>query len=167
MRSSFGKVGGAARAQHLDRAIRLARHQIDDREPHRDLRARRALQAIVDLMLQQLGRLIEQVDRHQPVGELADHLVAAPADRRQIAEIVEQAERVDRRHRVALAAEKQRLECDRGLVLDAPRHLGMRIDDERGAHHLERVAIALLLGVEAPEQLQRLGLGLVAAPGQS
>ena len=45
----------------------------------------------------QLGGLIEQVDRDQPVGQPADHLVAAPADRGQVAEIVEQAERVDRR----------------------------------------------------------------------
>ena len=73
-------------------------------------------------MLQQLGRLVEQVDRHQPVGEPADHLVAAPADRRQVAEVVEQAERLDRRQAVALAAEEQRVERRRRLVLDAPRH---------------------------------------------
>jgi len=29
------------------------------------------------------GPVIEQIDRHQPVGEPPDHLVAAPADRRQ------------------------------------------------------------------------------------
>ena len=54
----IGKVARAARAQHLDRAIRLAAHQVNDR----DLRTRGTLQAIVDLMLQQLGSLIEQVD---------------------------------------------------------------------------------------------------------
>ena len=49
------------------------------------------LQAVVDLVLEQFGRLVEQVDRDQPVGEPADHLVAAAADRGQLADIVEQA----------------------------------------------------------------------------
>ncbi len=47
-------------------------HQIDHGEPRRHLRARRALQAVVDLVLQQLGALVEQIDRDQPLGELAD-----------------------------------------------------------------------------------------------
>ena len=104
MRSSFGKIGDARRSQRRQRPVGLAVHQIDHGQPRRDLRARRALQAVVDLVLQQLGRLIEQIDRDQPVGQPPDHLVAAPADRRQFAEIVEQAERLDRRQRVALPA---------------------------------------------------------------
>ena len=126
LRSSLAGRRCGSRAAAL-RAVGLAVHQIDHREAHRDLRARRALQAVVDLVLQQLGRLVEQVDRDQPVGELADHLVAAPADRRQVAEIVEQAERLDRRQRVALAAEEQRVERLRRLVLDAARHVRVRI----------------------------------------
>jgi hypothetical protein len=43
---------------------------------------------MVDLMLEQLRGLIEQVDRHEAVGQPADHLVAAPADRGQFAEIL-------------------------------------------------------------------------------
>ena len=147
-----------------ERPVGLAVHQVDDGEPGRDLRARGALQPMVDLVLQQLGGLVEQIDRDQPVGEPADHLVAAPADRRQLAEIVEQAERVDRRQRIALAGEEQGVEGLGRLVLDAPRHLGVRMRRERGAHDVEGVAIALLLGIEAREQLQRLDLGLVAAP---
>ena len=86
----------------VDGAIRLAVGEIDHREPRRDLRARRAFEALVDLVLQELGGLVEQVDRDQAVGEPADHLVAAPADRRQLAELVEHAERIDRRQVVAL-----------------------------------------------------------------
>ena len=56
---------------------------------------------MIDLILQQLGGLIEQIDRHQAVGKPADHLVAAGADRRELAEIVEQSQRIDRRHGVA------------------------------------------------------------------
>ncbi len=97
------EFGDARRAQRRQRPVRLAVHQIDHRKPGRDLRARGALQPMVDLVLQQLGRLVEQIDRDQPVGEPPDHLVAAPADRGQLAEIVEQAERIDRRQRIALA----------------------------------------------------------------
>jgi hypothetical protein len=92
-----GEVGGAGGAKHGLRLVRLVVHQIDHREPRRHLRARGALQAVVDLVLQKLGALVEQIDRDQPLGELADHLVAAPSDRGELAEIVEQAERIDRR----------------------------------------------------------------------
>ena len=88
---------GARLLQGGDRALRLAVHQIDDGQARRDLGARPALQAVVDLVLQQFGGLIEQVDRHQPVGEAADHLVAAESDRGEVAIVVEQAERLDRR----------------------------------------------------------------------
>jgi hypothetical protein len=77
--------------------------QVDHCEPRCDLRARGALQAVVDLMLQQLRRLVEQINRNQAVGEAADHFVAAPADRRQFAKVVEQAERFDRRQCIPLA----------------------------------------------------------------
>ena len=103
-----GEVGGAGGAQRRQRPVGLAVHQINDRKPRRDLRARGALQAVVDLILQQIGGLIEQVDRDQTVGEPADHLVAAAADRRQLAKVVEQRQRIDGRHRIALAGEEQR-----------------------------------------------------------
>ena len=117
----IGQIRGARGLQRRQRAIGLAVHQIDDREPGRDLGARGALQAVIDLVLEQFGGLVEQIDRHQPVGEPADHLVAAPPDRRQLAEIVEQAERLDRRQRVALAGQEQAVEGHRRLVLDLAR----------------------------------------------
>ena len=50
------------------------------RQIGRDLRLRHALEAVVDLVLEQVGRLRQQVDPHQPPRQVADHLVAlAPA----------------------------------------------------------------------------------------
>ena len=83
------EIGDPRRAKRRDRAVRLAVHQIDHRQPRRDLRARRALQPMIDLILQQFAGLIEQIDRDQAIGEAADHFVAAPADRRQFAIFVE------------------------------------------------------------------------------
>ena len=143
-----GEPLGAGRAQRGERAVGLAVHQVDDGEARGDLRARRALQAVVDLVLQQFGRLIEQIDRHQPVGELADHLVAAPADRRQLAVIVEQAERLDRRQRVAFAAQEQALEAHRRLVLDLAGEIAVGMRQHGRAHHMEGFAIAAVLGVK-------------------
>ena len=102
-----GEIGDAGRAKRGDGAIRLAVGQIDHREPRGDLRARGALQPLVDLVLQQFAGLVEQIDRDQPVRKTADHLVAAPADRRQFTILVEHPERIDRRKVVALRAEKE------------------------------------------------------------
>ena len=115
-------------------------------------------------MLEQLGRLVEQVDRDQPVGQPADHLVAAAPDRRQLAEIVEQRQCLDGRHGIAFAGEKQRIEGCRRLVLDAAGQIriGMRL--EGSAHDVESLAVAPFLGVEVRQQLQGLDLGFVAAP---
>ena len=160
-----GEVGGAGRAQHGLRLVRLVVHQIDHGKPRRHLGARGALQAVVDLVLQQLGALVEQIDGDEPLGELADHLVAAPADRGELAEIVEQAERVDRRQRVALAGEEQRVEGLGRLLLDVAGQRRGRIRAQRHAHDVERIAVVIGLGVEPRQRLQRLDLGLVAAPG--
>ena len=42
-----------------------------DREPAGDLGTGGALQPVIDLMLQQFGRLVEQIDPDQPVAEAA------------------------------------------------------------------------------------------------
>ena len=59
------QVAAARRAQRRLRLHRLVIEQIDHRKPGRDLGARRALQPVVDLMLQQRRRRIEQVDGHR------------------------------------------------------------------------------------------------------
>ena len=72
---------------------------------------------VVDLVLQQLGGLVEQVDRSETVGKTPDQLVAAAADRRQLAELVEHPERLDRRQLVALWSQKDLREQVRGQIL--------------------------------------------------
>jgi hypothetical protein len=59
---------------------------------------------VIDLVLQQFARLIEQIDADQPVRQPPDHLVTAAADRCQIAKLVEHRQRFDRRKLVALGA---------------------------------------------------------------
>ena len=108
--------------------------------------------------------MVEQVDRDQTIGHAPDHLVATPADRGELAVVVEQAERLDRGHRVDLAVEKQRVEHRGGIVLDPARGLGSRMRGESGAHDVEGVAITVFLGVKPLEELQRLDLGRIAAP---
>ena len=121
LRAQFaGEIGDAGGAQRGDREIGLAVGQIDHGELRRDLRARRAFEALVDLVLQELGGLVEQIDRHQPVRQPPDQFVAAPADRRQLAELVEHGERIDRRQVVALLAQKNLRKQRRRLVLCGP-----------------------------------------------
>ena len=50
-------------------------------QPDRHLRPRGALEPVIDLVLKKVGGLVEQIHRHQSIGEPADHLVAAAADR--------------------------------------------------------------------------------------
>ena len=106
-------------------------------KPGRHLRARGPLQTAIDLVLQQFGSLIEQIHGYQTVGEPPDHLVAAAADRRQLAKIVEQRERVDGRQAVAFAGEEQRLESRRRLILDAPGHVRIRMRRHGAAHDIK------------------------------
>ena len=50
-----GKIGDPGGAQRRDGAIRLAVGQVDHGEARRDLRARRALQPVIDLVLQEFA----------------------------------------------------------------------------------------------------------------
>ena len=59
---------------------------------------------MIDLVLKQLGRLVEQIDGDQPVRKPADHLVATPADWSELTKIVEQAKSFDRRQCLTLPA---------------------------------------------------------------
>ena len=80
-----GQVGDAGGSKRLDCPIRLAIGEIDHGKARRHLRARGAFEPLVDLVLEQFGGLIEQIDRDAAtVGQPADHFVAAPSDRRQL-----------------------------------------------------------------------------------
>ena len=127
--------------------------------------ARAALQAVIDLMLEQFGGLVEQIDRHKPVGEPADHFVAAPPDRRQFAILVEHPERLDRRKIVALRTEKELRKQRRRGVLTLPRYFGIGLQAGGGPCRRERFAVASDLGINPRQHLQRLHLEPVAAPG--
>ena len=112
------QIGHAGRFQDLQRTLGLSIEKVDNRKARCDLSAGSALQAMLNLMLQQLSGLIQQVDRYQPIRESPDHFITAPADRRQFAKIVKEAERLDRRKRVALPAEKKNVERRCGIILD-------------------------------------------------
>ncbi|CEG07422.1 hypothetical protein BN961_00812 [Afipia felis] len=119
---------------------------------------------MIDLILQKLARLIEQVDRHEAIREPADHLVTPTADRREVAILVEQAERLDRRQAVALVAQEQLREQRRCLILHLAGDFRIGPQPCRGHRRRERLGIAILFGIEMREHLQILNLGLVAAP---
>src|SRR3546814_6337998 len=58
-------------------------------------------------MLDQFRRTVQQIDRHQPVGQLADDLVALGTRRRQFAVVVIKRQRRQRRQRLGAAIEEQ------------------------------------------------------------
>ena len=144
--------------------IRLAAGQIDHGEARRDLRARRALQPFVDLVLQKFTGLVEQIDRDQPLGEPPDHFVAAPPDRRQFTILVEHPKRVDGGKVVALRAQKQLREQRRRRILGLPRWLGIWLQPGRGPCRRKRFAVAPGVGVHPRHDLQRPHLDRVATP---
>ena len=116
---------------------------------------RDAVEALVDLMIQKLFGRRQQVDRHQPFGQAADHLVAVAADRRQLDEIVEQGERLDGRHGVRLAAEEQVVERAAHVVLGVARELGAGKIDRRHAQHVQALAPMLFGEIERAELAER------------
>ena len=77
---------------------------MNDREAGSNLGTRCSLKAMIDLVLQQLCRLIEQVDGNEPVGKAPDHLVTSPPNRREFAKVIKQTERVDRGQTISLVA---------------------------------------------------------------
>jgi hypothetical protein len=54
-----GQICDARRLQGGKRPVRLAVHQVDDRQTRRDLCPRSTLEPIVDLVLEQFSRLVE------------------------------------------------------------------------------------------------------------
>ena len=160
-----GEVGDAGGAQRRDGAVRLAVGQVDHGQARGDLRARRALQPLVDLVLQEFGGLIEQVDRDQPVGQPADHLVAAPPDRRQFADI----------RRTSPSASTGGRSSPFGLRKSwansaAAASCACRDSSEFGCSRVavraaaSDFAVAAGLGIDLRHHLQRLHLERVAAP---
>ena len=82
------------RADRVQRRLRLLVHQIDHGQPRCDLRPRHAVEALGDLVFEQVGGRPQKVDRDQAVGHAPDHLVAVRTDRRQVDEVVEDGQRL-------------------------------------------------------------------------
>ena len=70
------QIGYARTAERRYRAVGLPIGEIHHRQSRRDLCTSRAFQALINLVLQKLGGLIEQVDPHQPIGEPAETTAA-------------------------------------------------------------------------------------------
>ena len=102
--------GGARGPDRLQRILRPVVHQVDHRQVGRHLAPRHPVEPVVHLVLQQLGGLVEQVHVHQPARHAPDHLVPVGADRRQLAEVGEQGQRLDRLQGIGAAVEEQVLE---------------------------------------------------------
>ena len=73
---------------------------------------------MIDLVLQEFARLIEQIEGDQTIREPPDHLVAATANRSQVAKVVEHRQRIDRRKIVAFRAEEELGEQRRRVILN-------------------------------------------------
>jgi len=97
------KLRQAGCVQRREGERRLAVEEPDGGETRRHGGPRRSRQALVDLVLEEFARLIEQVELDETVGEPAHDLVAAPADGRELLEIEVKGERVDAREGLALA----------------------------------------------------------------
>ena len=160
-----GHLRDAGIAQSPQRLGRLAVHQPDHGQPGGDGRPLRAGNAVVDLMLQHLRRLVEKVELHQPVGQPPDDLVAPPAHRHEFLEVVEQRHDFAAAERGALAAGEQLVEMLGGFVMQPAGDRMVREHGRRLARQPERVPPALVLDVDVAEFPQRLDLRLVAAPG--
>ena len=101
---------------------RVCIHQIDGGEIGSDLRLADALQAFIDLVAQQLRRLLQKIDMHEAAGEQAHHAVAIRTNRREIAELIKQAKRLDRLKLIGLTVQKQSLKQGRHVLAQAPRN---------------------------------------------
>jgi hypothetical protein len=93
----------------------------------RDRGARGARQALLDLVTQDFAGLIQQIELDQPVGQQPGDFVAAPADRQEFLEVVEQCQRFDARQLLDAATAEQLGEALRGLVMHAPRQRVVRV----------------------------------------
>lgn len=111
------KLRQPRRLDRLQRRLRLAVHEPDRREPRRDGCPGSAGQAVLDLMPEQIAGLIEKVELDQTVGQPANDLVAAAADRGELLEIEIERERIDAGEGLAFSREEQILEEAPGIFV--------------------------------------------------
>ncbi len=162
-----GKPRDLRRLERRQRILRLVIHQIDHGQTRRHLRARHAVETFGHLIIQKLFGRVEQIDGYEPIGHAPDHLIAFGADGRQLDEIVEKAERLDRRDGVGFALQEQVHEGRAHVVL---RRAGEFLVGEilaGDAQHIEALAPAFLFEIERAKPTQRAQLEFVAAPAEA
>ncbi|GJE45251.1 hypothetical protein AEGHOMDF_4445 [Methylobacterium soli] len=157
------QVGGV---EGFERLQRLGIHQADRREPGRHAGAGGAREAVIDLMLEQLGRRIEEVELDQPIREAAHDLVAPPADRREFLEIEVERHGLDPRESAAALAQEQVVEQRLRLRVQGAARRRVRGARVGAPGHQEGIAPAAGLGVEPRQPGHDAVLGLAPAPGE-
>ncbi len=156
--------GRARRPQGLQRLFRLAVHQIDGGQIGRDLSLGHSVQPVLGLILQQLRRLIQQVDVDQAPRQPPHHLVAVGADRRQFSEVEEQGQRLHRLQTVRRAFEEQGAE---GVVEIGLKPVAARQGDDLRPRRLQRgqgLAIAPLGEIKLAQGADHRQFGRIPAP---
>ncbi len=101
-------------------SCRFVIHEIDQGEPRSDLCASHAIEPFGDLIVEERGSGIQQVHRQKSVGHAPDHFIAVRTDWRQIDEIIEQRQRLNRRHFVGTAFQEKLFESGAHIVLRLP-----------------------------------------------
>ena len=131
------------------------------------MRLARAFQALIDLVLQQRRGLFQQVDVHQTPGKQPHDAIAVRTDGRQIAELVEETERLDRLEPIGFAVQEKPLEQRRhvGAQMAGGRVVGETICGD--AHGRQRFAPAAEFGIGLAEQADDGQLGGIAAPAEA
>ena len=158
------KVGGL---EHIERVLRLLVEDVQQREARADLRALGTGDAVFDLVVEQLRGAVEQVDGGEAIGELLDDAVALVAERGELAEFVEERERLERRHVIGEMVEEDVLEqvAHAGGDEEGVRVAREPVEDVAvGAQHF---VVAFRVGVDGDEVAQDLAFERIAAPGHA
>ncbi len=156
---------GIADGRH--RLVGLVVHQINGGQLGRDLRLGDAVQALVDLIGQQIGGRSEQVHRHQPVGHAADHFIAVRPDRGEVEIVVEQRQRIHRLHLVGAALEEEVDEGAAHIVLRHPCRVLALETLSRDPQGLQALAPLAMAEIERSQLAQGLELQPIAAPAET
>ena len=115
-------------------------------------------------MLQQLCRLRKQVHGHQPLDELADHLIALRTDGREFLVVIEKAERLDGAKLLCSLSQKQRLENRTHLGCSLPGFIRVREVTHRKPHRVHAFPHLVLLDIELSEFRQGPQLHFISTP---
>src|SRR5262249_35572716 len=137
--------------ERVERRLRLAIEQADKGNAGCDARLLAPLQTIADLAFEEIPGAVEQIDRDQAIGELANDLVAFGTARAQLLELVVEGERLQRRHALGVGAE---IDIGEGIAQRLLKRGPLRVVGEvadRLVQRLEAAAIIAVLDLELAE----------------